>query len=92
LVGEGEQCLTGGSEGELAAGAVKESGAEFGFESFDLLGDGGLREEEFFGGDAEVEVSRGGPEDLEAEVFHGECDSTGSVAKRVVLGFVEGVW
>ena len=48
---------------------MKERDAELRFERLDLLGDGGLGEEELFGGAAEAEVLRDGAEDDEAEVF-----------------------
>ena len=71
LGGEGKQCFSGGSEGDAASAAIEESDAELSFEGLDLLGDGGLGEEELFGGLAEVQVAGDGTEDAEAEVFHG---------------------
>lgn len=41
------------SLGGLPGGAVDEGDAEFGFEAFDLLGDGGLDDVEFGGGGGE---------------------------------------
>lgn len=71
LVSEGQEGGSSGGEGDAAAGAVEEGKAVLVFQGFDLLGDGGLGEEELFGGAGEVEVSGDGAEDLEAEVFHG---------------------
>jgi hypothetical protein len=48
---------------------VEERDAKFGLERLDLLRDGWLGEQEFFGSDAEVEAVRDRAEDPEAEVL-----------------------
>ena len=68
----GKQGFAGRGEGDPAAAAVEEGNGELRFEGLDLLGDGGLGEQEFFGGLAEVQVASDGAEDAEAEIFHSD--------------------
>ena len=67
----GEQGFTGCGERDAASAAIEEGDGELRLERLDLLGDGGLGEEEFFGCLAEVQVAGDGAEDAEAEIFHG---------------------
>ena len=68
----GKQGFAGCGESDPASAAVEEGDGEFGLEGLDLLGDGGLGEQEFFGGLAEVQVAGDGAEDAEAEIFHSD--------------------
>ncbi len=80
-IGEAVEDCTGGSEGHAAAGAIEEGGAELIFESLDVLRDGGLGEEELFGGLAEAEALGHGSEDAKTEVLHDDgCCSAFSIA------------
>lgn len=63
LAGEGQERLPGRCEGYAACGTCEERRFELGFESFDLLRDGRLGEEQFFRGSAEVQGARNGAED-----------------------------
>jgi hypothetical protein len=72
FIGVGEQGFACGGESDSSSAAVEEGDGELGFEGLDLLGYGGLGEEEFFGGLAEVQVTGDGAEDAEAEVFHSD--------------------
>lgn len=72
FIGIGKQGFAGKGERNPASAAVKEGDREFGFEGLDLLSDGGLGEQEFFGRLAEVQVPGDGAEDAEAEIFHSD--------------------
>ncbi len=72
FLGVGQQGFAGCGQRDPASAAIEEGYGEFRFESLDLLGDGGLGEEEFFGGLAEVQVTGDGAEDAEAEIFHSD--------------------
>ena len=67
--GIGEQGTALWREGDTVTGAIKETYAEIFFQSLNLKSDGGLGEEEMFGGFAEVQMFGDGAEDFEAEVF-----------------------
>ncbi len=71
FIGEGEQDFAGRGERDAAVCTLEERNGQFGLERFNLLGDGGLGEQEFFGGLAKVQVSRDGAKDPESEIFHG---------------------
>ena len=70
LFGQGEQRSAPRRKSDASAAAtIEERSAKLVFKRLDLLRDRGLREQKLFRSPAETEVTRYGPEDVNAKVF-----------------------
>jgi len=74
--GAREKSFAGVGEADGAAEAVKETGAEFGFEFEDLLGERGLGDVGMFGGAGEAAGVGDGAEVAELVEFHGRSNQS----------------
>src|SRR5260370_9409296 len=67
---KGQPRLSAGCQRDMSTPAIEQGYAELIFKRLDLLGDCGLREQQFFCGPAEVQMLCDGPEYSYAEIFY----------------------